>query len=250
MRYVIFEDELFAMQRLQLIVERLHPDYELAFKGTTVAEAIDFFQTGEAVDLVFMDIELADGNCFGISDEVNVNTPIIFTTAYDEFALRAFKVHSIDYLLKPIAESDLSLAITKFERLRSERQSLPDYSQLARQPKLGSTRILTVSGDNFLYIKLPEVAYFMSEDNYVFAYTTTGKRRMTNFSNLQDVLKILPGEDFFQLSRNIIASIGSIRSVSKFFRGRLTVHLKAGDEEQECTVSSSRREEFLAWLGK
>lgn len=248
MRYVIFEDELFAMQRLQLIVERLHPSYELAYKGTTVAEAIEFFQSGQDIDLVFMDIELADGNCFGIFDEVNVNTPIIFTTAYDEYALRAFKVHSIDYLLKPIAESDLSLAIAKFERLRSEQRPSPDYSALVPKPE--TQRILTVSGDNFLYAELSEVAFFMSEDNYVLAYLTSGKRRMTNFSNLQDVVSILPTTDFFQLSRNIVASINSIKSVSKFFRGRLIVRLQAGEEEQECTVSSNRREQFLDWLGK
>lgn len=248
MRYAIFEDEQFAMQRLQLIVERLHPDYVLAFSATTVAQAIDFFRQGEAVDLVFMDIELADGNCFEIFDEVNVNVPIIFTTAYDEYALRAFKVHSIDYLLKPIAENDLSLAITKFERLSRQQTPIPDYSELRSKPN--TQRILTISGDNFLYAELSEIAFFISEDNYVYAFLTSGKRRMTNFSNLQDVINILPPSDFFQLSRNIVASIGSIQRVSKFFRGRLVVRLKAGTEEKECTVSSNRRDEFLSWLGR
>lgn len=248
MKYAIFEDEQFASERLQLIIERLHPDYQLVYKATTVAEAIDFFRSNTDFNLVFMDIELADGNCFEIFDEVNVKIPIIFTTAYDEFAIKAFKVNSIDYLLKPIAENDLSLALTKFERLQSQKLPVPDYSVI--NSKSSTTRILTISGDNFLYAELHEIAFFVSEDNYVFAFLTSGKRRLTNFSNLQDLIGILPLTDFFQLSRNIVASIGSIQRVSKFFRGRLMVKLKAGDEEKECIVSSVRRDSFLTWLGK
>lgn len=248
MKYVIFEDEMFAMQRLQLIVERLHPDYTLIYKGTSVAEAIDFFKQGPDVDLVFMDIDLADGNSFEIFDEVNVNTPIIFTTAYDEYALKAFKVRSIDYLLKPLNESELSLAITKFERLRNEQGAVSSSTKASADNQ--AQRILIVSGDNFLYADINDIAFFISEANYVYAYLTDGKRRMTNFTNLQNLSSIVPQDSFFQLSRNIIASIASIKSVSKFFRGRLMVKLSAGNEEQECIVSSNRREEFLAWLGK
>lgn len=250
MKYVIFEDEQFAMQRLQLIIERLHPDYHLAHSGTTVADAIAYFQHEPDADIVFMDIELADGNCFDIFNEVNVNTPIIFTTAYDEYMMKAFKVNSIDYLLKPISETDLALALAKFERLRPESGMRTDYHALQETVNQNHTRIRLISGDNFLFADISEIAFFISEDNYVYAYLNNGKRRLTNFSNMAETAAALPASDFYQLSRNIITSISSIKSVSRFFRGRLLVKLAAGTTVQECTVSSSRREDFLNWLGK
>jgi Response regulator of the LytR/AlgR family len=252
MRYAIIEDEQFSRQRLQLTIERLHPDYVLDFAGSAIAEAVSYFQGKPDVDLVFLDVELADGNCFDIFDEVNVNAPVIFTTAYDEYALKAFKVHSIDYLLKPIADSDLSLAITKFERLRRQGITVPDYKHINQliDGKDHSQRILTISGDNFIHINISDIAFFMSEDNYVYAYLTSGKRKITNFNNLAELEAILSNNDFFQLSRNITASISSIKSVSKYFRGRLLVRLAIGHDTMEVTVSANRRDAFLDWLGK
>ena len=115
MKYAIIENEVFARLNLQNIVETLRPGYQLVFTAETVADAIAGISSNSDLDLVFMDIELDDGNCFEIFDRIMVKTPVIFTTAYDDYAIKAFKVNSIDYLLKPVVEDDMKAAIEKFE---------------------------------------------------------------------------------------------------------------------------------------
>ena len=122
MKYAIIENEVFARLNLQNIVETLRPGYQLVFTAETVADAIAGISSNSDLDLVFMDIELDDGNCFEIFDRIMVKTPVIFTTAYDDYAIKAFKVNSIDYLLKPVVEDDMKAAIEKFEEHRTLRQ--------------------------------------------------------------------------------------------------------------------------------
>lgn len=240
MKYAIFEDELFASQRLQLCMSKLRPNYELVKTGTAVAEAIDYFNGKPDIDIAFMDVELADANCFVLFERANVTVPLIFTTAYEEFALKAFKVNTVDYLLKPIDEAAVLLAINKFEKMAPATPvHLPDKQQ----------RILILSGDNYTYANISDIAYVMSEGNYTYIYLTDGRHKLTNFKNLSEAEKALEGHDFFQLSRNIIASINSIRRVSKYFHGRLLVQIASGDDHREVTVSSSRKDEFLNWFG-
>lgn len=265
MTYAIIEDEQLARQRLQMIVAQMRPQYRLTFEAETVEQAVGYFQGPALPDLVFMDIELADGNCFDIFREVEVHTPIIFTTAYDEYTLQAFKQNSIDYLLKPLKEAEVHQAITKFEHLHQTTAQPPmDWRRLtemlqmaadAATPRPASAeaapaRILTISGDTYSYAQLGDVAFFQSEDDYVYAWLHSGKCRMTTFHNLQELEAVLPAGDFFQLSRAIVANIQSIAKVSKYFRGRLLVKLRAGDEQQEVTVSATRRDDFLAWMGR
>lgn len=251
MNYAIIEDELYASRRLQLAIERLHPDYSLAFTAQSVAEAVEAILS-QQVDLIFMDIELNDGVCFEIFNRINVSVPIIFTTAYDEYTLQAFKVNSVDYLLKPIADGDLAAAIAKFERLHKNNATpQADLSAIAamltgRQVQ----RILTVSGDNYDYVDLGDVAMVESEDRVVFIYPRTGHRRMTSFTSLNDVMAIVPNSQFFQVSRSEIVNIDAIARVSKYFRGRLIVKVNVGEGEKQLTVSALRRDEFLNWLGK
>lgn len=249
MKYAIFEDEQFSLQRLQMSVERLHPDYHLDFCGSSVAEAVEYFRSEPDVDLIFMDIELADGMCFEIFEKVNPCAPVIFTTAYDEYALKAFKTDSIDYLLKPVADTDLSLAINKFERRRghgqAERQGAAE-SCYRPAPR----RILAISGDRYIPVGIDEVAFFLSEDNCVYACLKSGRRRLTKFANLSEVSDVVSQDEFYRLSRNVTASIQSIKSVSKYFRGRLLVRLEAGEDALEVTVSADKRNEFLNWLGR
>ncbi len=132
MKYAIIENEVFARLNLQNIVETLRPGYQLVFTAETVADAIAGISSNSDLDLVFMDIELDDGNCFEIFDKIMVKTPVIFTTAYDDYAIKAFKVNSIDYLLKPVVEDDMKAAIEKFEEHTSplrQRHRLPAVEQ-------------------------------------------------------------------------------------------------------------------------
>lgn len=253
-RYAIIEDNQFAMEHLCQSVKRLRRDYEPVFKASSVKETVDFLKSSPEVELIFMDIELADGKCFAIFDQIKTVIPIIFTTAYDEFAIQAFKVNGIDYLLKPVSDQDLAYAIDKFEHLSSVRNPQPQVSPAVEESPTVSYaktgRILTVSGEKYGYIAIDDIAYFISEDNYVFACLNSGGHRLVNLTSLSYLEPMLPSDRFFRLSRSIIASIKSIESVSKYFRGRLLVKLKSGNEQREVIVSASNRDTFLEWLGR
>lgn len=249
MRYAIIENEAFALQNLQRMLLILRPDYELCFTAESVEECIAFFSTSPNIDVVFMDIELTDGNCFSIFEEVKTNIPIIFTTAYDDFALQAFKVNSIDYLLKPISEDELLRAVEKFEQ--SSRSHIPDYDMIRQifNVKDERKRILVNVGDNYSHVDLCNVAYFVRDDKYVDVVLMNGKRYITDFSSLGEVNGIVPKHDFFMLSRNVVVHVQAIKKVAKWFTGRLNVYISDGDKSLSVVVSSARRKDFLDWYG-
>lgn len=251
-RYAVIEDEEYVRERLIGTVARLRPEMQLVFQSGSVRESIEFFGTLPQVDVIFMDIELSDGNCFEIFDKVNVNIPIIFTTAYNEFALQAFEVYSLDYLLKPISDADLLKAIEKFEKvtMRDRRDWQHLNNSLSQQMRSGGERLLIVSGDTFTYINLSQVAFFEADGGYIFAMQFDGKRKLTNIGNLQEVMEKVGAESFFQISRRIVINIEALVKVSKYFRGRLLVTYQAGEKEYTETVSSVRKDEFLNWLGQ
>lgn len=246
MRYAVVENEEIARQSLCAMVARIRPDYELVFTAESVAETVSALRS-HAVDLVIMDVELTDGNCFEIFSRIRVVTPIIFTTSYSEYMLRAFKVNSIDYLLKPITPDDLAQTLDKFETIIASR-AVPDYAAFARKA-VPRNRILTVSGDNYAYVLIENIAWLVSEDKCIFVVLSDGRRRLTEFANLTSAAEAVAGHDFFQVSRSVLASISAVDNVSKWFGGRLTVVLRAGKVTQRETVSAARRDSFLAWLG-
>lgn len=248
-KYAIIEDNPFAMNHLEMVIGKLRPKWVNVFKGTTVEETVKFLQSGEAVDLLFMDIELSDGKCFKIFERTSTLVPVVFTTAYDEYALKAFKVNVVDYLMKPVTPKELGHAIDKFDHLTSPHpMQAPVEEQVT--PSGSDCRILTVSNDRYSYIPIQDVAYFISEDNYVFAEMKAGGRKLLNISNLSEIEKIMPAGSFFRVSRGIITSIDAVVSASKYFRGRLLLKIAAAGGVMEITVPASRRDEFLRWLGR
>lgn len=263
MKYVIVENESLAREQLKSMVESIRPGWELVHISSTVEETVRFFSNGGDADLCFFDIELNDDNCFEIFSRAEVPAPVIFTTAYHEFMLEAFKVHSIDYLLKPLLKTDIEAAIQKFEKyhlpLQAKRvvskisredlyASLSELLQEGGQPKLPK-RVLTMSGDTYGFINIEDVAWFVSEDKYIFAVDHAGRKRMSSLQTLADALDTFGDKRFFRIQRNILCSIGAVKSVSKFFKGRLSVCLEAGSEKHRVTVSAERRGAFLTWLG-
>lgn len=250
MKYAIIENEEFARRQLQQTVQTLRPASVLLFTAETVEESLEKLAEHPDVELIFMDIELDDGNCFEIFRRQQVDTPVIFTTAYDQYAIRAFKVNSIDYLLKPHESDDVAAALRRFEARTAP--VIPDYAQvaaaLAPAPPT-RTRLLVSSGADYYYVPVSEVAWLESEDKYVMVVLLDGHRRLTDFASLQEVAGVLPPASFFQLSRSVVASISAITKVSKHFKGRLRVELKAGERRRSETVSAARRPEFLDWFG-
>lgn len=246
MRYAVIENEEIARQSLCAMVARIRPNYELAFTAESVAETVSALRVND-VDLIIMDVELTDGDCFEIFNRTRIVTPIVFTTSYSEYMLRAFKVNSIDYLLKPVTPDDLAQTLEKFETIVATRAA-PDYADFASKAS-PRNRILTVSGDNYDYVLIEDIAWLVSEEKCIFAVLADGRRRLTEYANLTSAAETVSGHDFFQVSRSVLASISAVDRVSKWFGGRLAVTLHAGNATLRETVSAARRDSFLAWLG-
>lgn len=249
MKYAIIENEEFARINLRNMVEAVRSDYICVFIAETVEECVEYFSSRPDVQLIFMDIELDDANCFELFRNVKIDIPVIFTTAYDEFAIKAFKVNSVDYLLKPISEKDVLSAIEKFEKRISVKgqEQAGIVNEMARA-KIRS-RILVSSGDSYSFIHTDDIAWIMAEDKYVSIVTIDGHIRLTDFGSLGELADVLDPFGFFQISRGVIASISSIVKISKFLKGRLKVELRAGGASRSEIVSAARRSEFLDWVG-
>jgi len=246
-RYVIIEDERFAYEELKRMMRNLRPDYELTGWAQTTEQATLLIRQN-AAELIIADIRLADGLCFDVFEQCHTDTPVIFTTAYDEYAIKAFRLNSIDYLLKPVDEDELSRAISKFERNALVRPSSAAYGQMAHtyMQSMKKNRFLVQIGDNFRYVETADIAAFYSEDKATFLHTFTGKRYIINHS-LEQIEAMIDGQMFFRASRSCIANIKAVKRVSRFFGGKLHVTLEP-DCGQKVSVSRARATDFLNWM--
>lgn len=253
MKYAIIENENQSLNHIKAMLHDLRPDWELMFTADTVAETVAALTRAELPDLLFLDIELNDGNSFSIFKRVEVNIPVIFTTAYDEYCLQAFKVNSLDYIMKPITVDSLLFAIRKFESLRdSSNPFTPRYDALEPPAHEGhdrQVRILISYRDTYRFITCDNVAWFESEDKCVFAVDKEGVRHLTTFSTLGEVEALLDSRRFFRASRSSIVSIDAITDVKKSFNYKLYVLVKAGSSTQKIDISQARKKIFLTWFG-
>lgn len=246
MKYLIVEDERFAYEEVKRMITKLRPDYELEKQTKTVIDTIAFLKTS-AVDLILMDIRLADGNCFEVFNHLEVTTPVIFTTAYDEHAIKAFKLNSIDYLLKPFNEAELEAALIKFEKIFqhvSYTASPKNYEQLLSVRT--KNRFLISKGENYHYIETKDIAHFYSEDGVVFLHTSSDKRYIINYT-LEHLEQLLDNRLFFRVSRNCIGNVRAIKNVAKYFNSRLKLSFSPVCPH-EVLVSRVRVPDFLKWM--
>lgn len=245
-KYIIVEDERFACEEMKRMMSKLRPGYSLAMWTETVEQTVMYLKNNTA-DLILMDIRLADGNCFEIFSQVEVSAPVIFTTAYDEHAIRAFKINSIDYLLKPVEEAALQAAIDKFERYRTPLPHM-EYKKLEEVLTGNSrkNRFLIQSRDAYHYVDTSETAFFYSEDKVVFLHTFSGKRHIINYT-LDQIEQMVDEKLFFRVSRNCITNIGAIKKISKYFNSRLKLAFEP-DCPHEVLVSRIRVADFLRWV--
>jgi two-component system LytT family response regulator len=246
MRVVIIEDETAAAQNLSAILRKVCPDVEIVATIDTVVDSVEFFRTEPQLDLVFMDIHLADGNAFRIFERAKVDCPVIFTTAYDQYALDAFKVSGIDYILKPIKQEDLDRAIAKFSTLTSSARK--EYSARTAEmvehahPK----RILARVRDKIIPIGEEEIAFFYTENEHVNLTTLDGKCYPVD-GTLESLMGEFGGEQFFRANRQFIISRDAVVDVSVWFGSRLSVNLKV-EIPEKIIVPKARVSEFKQWL--
>lgn len=255
MKYVIIEDEQLAAKRVRDLVAKIRPDYEFVTKFDSVEGATISLPVLQ-YDLLLMDIQLADGNSFDIFDQITLRTPVIFTTAYDEYAIKAFKTNSVDYLLKPIDETELRSAIEKFEetRVNVNRDELalkPDDQVLdlikTLQPK-GKERFIVKVGEHLRRVEVTDVQLIYSQDKGTYLFTSEGKRFLIDYT-VEKVEELLDKRQFFRISRKYIVNLTFIKDIIAFTNSRLEIVIEHFDDEQ-VIVARERVSEFKNWLDR
>jgi len=251
MRILIIEDEKPAAQRITKLVENLDKTIEIIEVIDSVEDTIAWFKTNQMPDLTFMDIQLADGLSFDIFKGVKVTCPVIFTTAYDEYALEAFKVNSIDYLLKPIDPKALDRAWQKYQSLKGNSNSdilglLETFKSQVEQKRY-KERFLVKKGDGFKYVKVDEIAYFYADEGLTFIRTFE-KERLVIDEKMNQLETGLDPHNYFRINRKLIISDRSVDEISNYFNNRLKLTIKPNFSE-EVIVARDRVSGFKAWLG-
>jgi DNA-binding LytR/AlgR family response regulator len=252
MRSIIVEDEKLAAERLKRLIRKVATDIEIAAILPSIEETVSYLEQ-EKPELIFMDIHLADGSSFSIFDQVKVESPIIFTTAYDEYALQAFKVNSIDYLLKPIEEDALAKAIQKHRQLHKESSvSHRDLERMLlsfKEEKVSyKQRFLLAYGSKIKTINTWNVAYFFAENKAVFLVEKTGNKYVVD-ETLDQLQASLDPALFFRINRGFLVSIDSIGNMYSYSRSRIRIELSPTCPK-ECIVSTDKTTDFKGWLSR
>ena len=249
MKALIIEDETAAARNLKMLLAASYPEIDVIGTIESVAEAVAWFGANPTPELVFMDIHLADGNSFRIFDNVKIECPIIFTTAYDQYALDAFRVNSIDYLLKPIKQSDLERAVGKLMALTSaaSREYVGRTQEMVEKAnsKSNSTLLVQVK-DKIIPISTEDIAFFYTSNERVSVTTLDGRCYPVD-GTLEGHYGALSTEQFFRANRQFIIARRAIRDMSVWFGSRLAVNLSV-DTPERIIVSKARTSEFKAWL--
>ncbi|MBX2874422.1 MAG: LytTR family DNA-binding domain-containing protein [Saprospiraceae bacterium] len=251
MRVVIIEDETTAAQNLQRIL-RSHPmEIEVLRVLKSINKSVEWLRDQESkVDLIFMDIKLSDGLSFEIFEQLAVRKPIIFTTAFDEYAIQAFRVNSIDYLLKPVGLAALTRALEKFRQLQLDKQVVVDYQQVFSQLRFNDrqykSRFLVKSGAVLQAIEIQDIAYFLADGNLVLLKTFQNKSYPVAHS-LHKLEDILDPQLFFRVSRNLIIQAKAIHKLVAFSKGRLKLELSPPVSEP-IIVSNQKAIGLKTWL--
>ena len=247
MKVVIVEDEALAAEKLGTLLKKVIPEVQILTFIESVEEAVEWFSQNPAPDLVFMDIQLDDGISFEIFDTIKLDVPVIFTTAYNEYAIRAFKVNSVDYLLKPIEEEALAAAIVKFRKVSQQPVDFESriagvLSQFREKYK---SRFFVKTGLRFQSIPVEKISCFFVEERFTFLKTQEGKTCDLDFS-LDQLQKLVDPTLFFRVSRNFLVNINAIEDIISYSTSRLKLKVA----KEEIIVSRDKVSEFKLWLDR
>ncbi|WP_266366923.1 LytR/AlgR family response regulator transcription factor [Tellurirhabdus rosea] len=263
MNVLIVEDEELAVRKLQKLVAEVDNSLDVVGVTASIEDTVDWLESNRASnrpapDLIFMDIELADGQSFEIFERTEVNSGVIFTTSYDEYALQAFKVNSIDYLLKPILKEDLQRSLKKFRDLRGTKPAgttaLPNLDKLLQElqrqqaPKDYRQRFLVRQGQRLLSVEVGEIAYFYTEDGFSFFKTWQNQKFLVDYT-LDELADALNPTNFFRINRGLILTHRAVEQMQPYFGNRLSLTLKPVFDK-EALVSREKVSDFKKWMGR
>ncbi len=250
MKVIIIEDEKPSARRLQRMLSILNIDTQIMLHS--VQEAIEWFQKNEHPDLIFLDIQLSDGLSFEIFETLDIKSAVIFTTAFDEYALKAFQLNSIDYLLKPIDEDDLKRAVDKYqERFPKQQNVVLDFNDIKKLlvnpiERDYKKRFSVKVGQHLKLVNIEDIECFYSENKGTYAYTSDGRNYLLD-TTLDQLDNELEPQTFFRISRKFFVNIKAIKDIISYTNSRLQIKLKTYNE-QEIIVARERVKEFKDWL--
>jgi DNA-binding LytR/AlgR family response regulator len=252
MKVVVIEDEMPAANRLIKLLRNMNEAIDVVGRFDSVEPSVKFFQSVPTVDLVFMDIQLADGLSFDIFSKASITAPVIFTTAFDQYTLKAFKVNSVDYLLKPIDEKELQQAVEKYSRIYKNKE--PDFSDkiLKMMQEMAAVkykeRLLIKRGQQLSYLKTDITAYCYADGKLCYAVDFNNNKYLleTNLSELEEQLQ--PNK-FYRINRSLLVNIDAVKKVHTWLGGRLKIELSLSSNA-ETIVSRDRVNGFKDWLGQ
>jgi len=250
MNALIIEDEHLAADRLAIMLQKVETEINVLARLESVLDSINWLNSHDRPDLIFMDIQLDDGICFEIFDSVEIDTPIIFTTAYDSYAIKAFKVNSVDYLLKPIEEEALVKAMEKYRLIYDKKSFQIEklnmlYDQMVNNYK---TRFFVKIGNHFHSVSVNEIQCFLIQERAVFLRTVGGKKYDLDYS-LDQLQKVVDPNTFFRINRNYLIHIDAIQDIYSYSSNRLGVKLKMLDH-LDMIVSREKVSDFKKWLDR
>lgn len=251
MRLLIIEDEAAAYRQLRRLCEKYLQEFEISGQVQSVREAVNWLSSNPSPDVIFMDVELTDGQCFDILTEVEIDSFVIFTTAYDQFAIRAFDLNSLAYLLKPVDEDHFKNAIKKLRGQLSSSLKRDDWQGLLNSISVNSKeehkeRFLIRHGSKLISLSIDQIAYFQRDDSIVLVHTSDGSKYSVSYS-LEELEKMLDPKVFFRLNRSFLARINSITAIHDYFNSKLKLELSPSSST-EVIVSKEKSGRFKLWL--
>jgi DNA-binding LytR/AlgR family response regulator len=249
MNVIIIEDEKLSAEHLTTMLKRIEPDIQVVAYFDSVKSSVKALLKGVKADLLFVDIHLADGISFEIFSQVSIDIPIVFTTAYDDYAIKAFKLNSVDYLLKPIGLDELRVALAKYRKFNHHLQStlLQNLSEIYQQrTKPFKSRFMVKSGQAIDSIKVEHILHFQTQDSITFLIIENGKRYPIEYT-LDELEDLISPKHFFRINRKVLMNINSIEKVTTHFNNRLHIASKYVEGEM-AIVSRERVNDFKVWL--
>ena len=251
MKVVVFEDEKLASERLIELIQELRPNAEILASLKSVEAGLMWLQNNEEPDLIVSDIQLLDGSSFEIFTQNPIKCPVIFTTAYDEYAIKAFQVNSVDYLLKPIQKQKLENALQKYEERTSGNSSQSLDIDKIREAIQGSnvqykSRFLVKYGQRIKAIPVEQIAYFYSQDKLTYLVTFEGKKLPLD-QTLEELETVLNPDNYFRVNRKFIVHFDSVSDIHPYFKGRVKLDLQP-ESGEDIVISSDKTPLFKQWL--
>lgn len=249
MKVLIIEDEQLAAKKLIRLINEIDIKIEIIDVVGAVETAVNWFLSQPHPDLIFMDIQLEEGLCFEIFEKCKIKTPVIFTTAYDEYTLRAFKVNSVDYLLKPIKPNELKNAIHKFNELHNHIDFAGIEKALQQLQPKHKQRFLIKIGEHYKSIEISSVNCFYIQERCNFIHMGNGRNYPIDYS-LDKIENMVDPNLFFRINRNIIINFSSIRDILAYSSSRLKITIENWTEKEELLVSRDRVADFKKWIDR